>query len=115
MELKAKRNISAWILLALFVPMLIFSSLHIHHENENVQITKCDDCINHHCSGHLIQHAYEMHSCVLCKFLSLPYTTVAIATIVFYNNYSIVNNAEHKQQIELAFFGIPSLRAPPVV
>ena len=70
-KLDNRRHIASWLLLAVFVPMLLLSSIHIHETGETVD-TECVDCVHHSCHGHLTQMASWTHDCVLCQFLTLP-------------------------------------------
>lgn len=77
-NVKNKRHIASWLLLAVFVPMLILSSVHVHRLAE---IAQDAECVHHQCHGHLVELTPTMHACVLCQFVSLTYT-VAIATAI---------------------------------
>lgn len=112
--LERKRHIYAWLLLAIFVPMLMLSSLHTH-SNAGANDEVCDECVHHHCSGHLTQGGISMHHCVLCQFLSITFFTVAIATIIFNNQSSKIRYAQQQSNISLVSCGFISLRAPPSV
>lgn len=81
MNLDRKRHISAWILLAVFLPMLLLSSLHIHQESE-LSADSCTECVHHHCHGHLSQLAETMHHCVLCQFLTLTFVAGTASAFV---------------------------------
>lgn len=80
-KIELKRKVSAWILLSVFIPMLIASSLHIHGE-ETSSLTICHECINHipH-SGHLFADQMGVHSCILCQFLSIVFLAASAITI----------------------------------
>ncbi len=65
------------LLLAVFVPAVLASSLHRHHHDAEEEPFECVDC--HHHSGHLTSGAHSIDDCVLCHFLALPY----IAAISF--------------------------------
>ena len=74
--LSHKRRLSARLLLAVFVPMLLLASLHRHESPVTVQDTSCYDCVHHvHHNGHLSANPQHAYSCVLCSFLTLPYLT----------------------------------------
>ena len=77
-EMERKRQIASWILLAVFVPMMVLSSLHVHHVDDDSDIA-CAECVDHHCAGHITQQSGGIHQCVLCQFLTLP---LAVATVV---------------------------------
>ena len=78
-----RRQISACVLLAVFLPMLIFSSLHIHEIPQTTD-TECSDCVHHNCHGHLSVMATWAHDCVLCQFLTLPMLTAVMMAVMVY-------------------------------
>ena len=83
-KLLRKRRVAAWVLLAVFLPMLLLASAH-HHEPQASYDVACYACLHHlpH-SGHLSAGSATGLSCVLCHFLSLPYVAaIVLAAIVF--------------------------------
>jgi hypothetical protein len=78
-----RRQLSAWILLAVFLPMLLLSSVHIHEASETID-TECADCVHHNCHGHLTAMATWAHDCVLCQFLTLTMLTAAVVAVTVY-------------------------------
>lgn len=82
MNVEKKRYIASWILLAVFLPTLLLSSLHIHHESETYE-DSCTECVHHQCHGHLSQLADTMHHCVLCQFLTLTFVAGSVGFVVF--------------------------------
>ena len=81
MNLNTKRYIASWVLLAVFLPTLLLSSLHIHHVSEDE--TSCTACVQHQCHGHLSQLSDSLHHCVLCQFLTLSFMATAAGNVVF--------------------------------
>ena len=77
MKQELRRHIASWLLLAVFVPMLVLSSVHIHDEVETIT-TECADCVHHNCHGHIAAMTTWAHDCVLCQFLTLTMLTAAI-------------------------------------
>ena len=67
-------------LLAVFVPMLLLSSLHVH-ETGVFSDDSCSECVDHQCHGHLSQLTVSMHQCVLCQLLSLTYLAVGFSSV----------------------------------
>ena len=67
-------------MLAVFLPILLLSSLHVHQSAEAAEET-CVDCLHNHCGGHLTQTTVHMDDCVLCQFLTLP-MLAAVAVVV---------------------------------
>jgi len=76
MNAKTKTTFASWALLAVYVPMLILSSLHIHHAEaaSEYSVFVCAQCINHqHHAGHLQAFTPHQHDCVLCQIIHVPY------------------------------------------
>lgn len=71
-----RRHIAAWLLLAVYVPMLLLSSMHVHSDMEMGSLA-CDECVQHQCHGHLLQFSGDFHQCVLCQVLTLSYVAAA--------------------------------------
>jgi len=112
-DLKKKRHIASWVLLAVFVPMLLLSSVHIHNRGQVAAVSH--PCVHHHCGGHLGQSTNTMDTCVLCQFLSLQFVAVAVATVVLYNKIKKITYAQRERVFHFDVCGIPTLRAPPSV
>ena len=69
MKVRVKEKLSAWLLLSVFVPMVVLSSLHVHPD----QILSTDTC--HLCIDHVVHNghisAIKAHvDCPLCAFQS---------------------------------------------
>ena len=112
MNSERKRYIASWVLLAVFLPTLLLSSLHIHHESEADEIT-CSACVQHHCHGHLSQLSDSMHHCVLCQFLTLTFIAGVAGAVVF---FSPVCRTLHAQAIcghSTGGYGVIVTRGPP--
>jgi hypothetical protein len=114
MKRMSKRRISAWILLSVFLPILLLSSLHVH-ETTDVRIG-CSDCVNHIAhQGHISLDTIHLHDCLLCQFTSLPFlgaTTVVLAVVALrYFNIIVTPSAKLLSASYLHY----SPRAPPVV
>lgn len=107
-----KRHIASWVLLAVYLPMLILSSLHVHDTVEYGETT-CAECVHHQCHGHLSQLSDGMHQCVLCQFLTLSYVATASGLLLCYQTKRKVVYALYRQSICLTDKGFVSLRAPP--
>ena len=108
-----KRHIASWVLLAVYLPMLLVSSLHIHGEAEAHE-TACAECVQHQCHGHLSQLSDGMHQCVLCQILTLTYVVSAAGVLLCYQPQRKVTYARQRQTPCLTYTGFISLRAPPV-
>lgn len=107
-----KRHIASWVLLAVFVPMVIVASLHIHPQETGFEL-QCNDCVQHQCHGHLASQSMSIHDCVLCQFLSLPMLAVAAATLFIYNKVYKKELVASQCILCTAHRGTVSLRAPP--
>ena len=109
-----KRHIASWVLLAVYLPMLLVSSLHIHGEAEAHE-TACAECVQHQCHGHLSQLSDGMHQCVLCQILTLTYVATAAGMLLCYQPKRKAVYAKYRQTPCLTYAGFISLRAPPTL
>lgn len=112
MNVERKRHIASWILLAVFLPMLVLSSLHVHHVEADD--ASCTACVQHQCHGHLSQLSDSMHHCVLCQFLTLTFVTGAACTVVFFSYVSRILHAHPLCDHCLDRYGIIVTRGPPL-
>ncbi|MBO4819844.1 MAG: hypothetical protein J5548_00050 [Prevotella sp.] len=100
------------ILLAVFVPMLLFSVLHIHTEGSEVS-DACSECIHHARHSHLSSADFCIDHCVLCQFLTLPFIAAGLMTL----GSPLVVRCQGWQGISLhlpaSVAGCIHLRAPP--
>ena len=113
-NVKTKRHIASWILLAVFVPMLILSSIHVH-EIAKSSDSECNECVQHRCHGHVGEQTAAVHACVLCQFLTLSFVPAAVFAVVIINKVSKIHFAHRQSDIRFDVCGIPTLRAPPFV
>lgn len=109
-----KRHIASWVLLAVYLPMLLLSSLHIH-ETSDVHEAECAECVHHQCHGHLAQLSDGMHQCVSCQFLTLSYVATPTWTLFCLQPKHKITYALYRQAACLTPRGIIKLRAPPSV
>ncbi len=107
-----QRLFSAWMLLAVFVPMLLLSSLHVH-EQASHSGASCTACVDHHCGGHLDQQSMQLHDCVLCQFVSLPYLCAAATSAILFIRKATAYIEPGNQLCPTAPVGINTCRAPP--
>ena len=108
-----RRHLTSWILLAIFVPMLLFSSLHVHEEGVPLTLTECTDCAHHVCHGHLIQTSLLTHDCVLCQFLSLTMLAAAVVAVTVYSHVCKEYHALSLCGYHAACCGTIVTRGPP--
>lgn len=114
MNVDKKRYIASWLLLAVFLPMLVLSSVHIH-ESGSLLEDECHECVHHHCHGHLGELTTTIHACVLCQFLTLSFITTGFLAVVLYKKVYKTHFAQQQSNIHPEVCGIPLLRAPPFV
>ena len=100
-------------LLAVYLPMLILSSFHVHETAEYGET--CTECVHHQCHGHLSQLSDGMHQCVLCQILTLTYIATTAGALLCYQHKRKAVYAFFRQTLCLARYGFISLRAPPAV
>ena len=113
MKLENRRHIASWWLLAVFVPMLLSSSLHIHEDGGAAAGTECADCVHHNCHGHLTQMATWTHDCMLCQFLTLTFVATAAVTLLIVHKVVSSRSDSLRRNVCAAYSGIVGLRAPP--
>jgi hypothetical protein len=105
---------ASWLLLAVFVPMVLLSSLHTHERAKTAE-NSCKECIAHHCHGHIVEMTTTMHACVFCQFQTFSFVAAAVFAVVLYNKANKHPIAQRQIRMHLDVCGIPTLRAPPSV
>ena len=114
MNLENRRHIASWMLLAVFVPMLVFSSLHIHEASpSSVADTQCAECNHHNCDGHLAQTASWVHDCVLCQFQTFSMLTAVVVAVTVYVYVCGIQLARPFCDYSAAIRGVNVTRGPP--
>ena len=103
------RYIASFVLLVSYLPMVVLSSLHVHHET----IDAHDDCLQ--CVGHIEEGHHHEHDCLFCNFLGQSYlaqdeeqqaTIFPASECICMPTQLLVKQLHH---------GVVQLRAPPVV
>ena len=112
-KLDNRRHIASWLLLAVFVPMLLLASLHVHESGVETAETECTDCVHNSCHGHLTQMVSWTHDCVLCQFLSLTFVAIGVASLVVISKVVNIRIDAQRRNVCVAYCGIVGLRAPP--
>ena len=113
MRKEVKRQVYAWLLLSVFVPMIALSALHVHEVGCD-DTTVCSACINHQAhAGHLTAGIDNIHDCVLCQFLSLSFVaaTTVLTVMLSINRRSLVT--ERESLFASASNTLHGTRAPP--
>ena len=112
---QVRRHIAAWVLLAVIVPIYLIASLHVHDSMQRDGGDVCQECVQHHCSGHLVQFSGPTLTCVLCQFLSLTFVAASLGVAVYINKVYGTFAAGRQRNPYAAVCGTPLLRAPPSV
>jgi hypothetical protein len=110
---RTRRHISAVVLLAIYLSVLLLSSVHLHPETA-LGMDACEQCVHHlpH-GGHLSAGNGTAHDCLLCQFLSISYVAVAVAAVVFFANFRKLRYIASRPSDMLVVRGFVALRAPP--
>ncbi|MBR1688928.1 MAG: hypothetical protein IJ710_10480 [Prevotella sp.] len=113
MKLQTKRHISSILLLAVFVPMLIGSSLHLHRAEASVA-DSCTECVHHtpH-AGHFGTSTPTIHACVLCQFLQYDYLAAPLLLAAASVALSTICPATRSRRNVGRTYDSHPLRAPP--
>ncbi|MBR1711848.1 MAG: hypothetical protein IJ722_00360 [Alloprevotella sp.] len=113
MHIELRRRLSAWMLLAAFVPMLLLSSLHRHADWGG---SVCAECVQHQPhTGHLTQALGGVDDCLLCHFFSLSYLPVAVCALVLAGVPFVVSFRRLRVLTPQCIVGPVTLRGPPVL
>lgn len=110
-----KRTWAARLLLSVFLPILVLSSLHVH-EYAAGGVGDCYECTNHlpH-SGHISLQTASFHDCVLCQFTTLPFVMAGAVILVMTVSAQSVILINSSAQCLSTAHNVKSLRAPPVI
>lgn len=102
------RRIASWILLAAYLPMVVISSVHVHHETIDIH----DDCLR--CVGHFeAQHNHQC-DCQYCHFLSLSYLGQTCGQQAVLLPATETFSLSVDEPTLLFCYGMSQFRAPPV-
>lgn len=114
MRLKDKAYWSAWVLLSVFVPMVLLSSLHVHSEWNDMADTACHECLGHAMhNGHI--DALKAHvDCPLCAFQSNVYQGEEPSSPSYYQAAIELEMNCVEPSTAIAIISIRQTRAPPV-
>ena len=113
---EGRRRLAAWVLLWVFVPMMVLTAVHIHHEAVALS-DSCHECVNHvpH-GGHLSASGFSVDDCLICQTAALPYlmaTTVA-AVVVSVALKSSLPDSQNGRLVYCIGHQVPG-RSPPAV
>jgi len=101
-------------LLAVFVPVMLMSLTHIHESTFHEEM--CVDCVNHlpH-AGHITGHQISLDECLLCQFISVPYTTSGVVALLVVALTFFTLLVGNDCVLLATFQSSRSVRAPPMV
>lgn len=113
MKIMTRRYVASAVLLAVFLPMLLLSSFHVHPE-AHLEEDECQECVHHvpH-AGHFTSGTTCGFDCVLCQFLTLPFL---LAPVVVFKAKRFIHIAPLccvEQGVALGVRGAVFGRAPP--
>jgi hypothetical protein len=115
MKMMAKRHIASMVLLAVFLPMLLLSSFHIHPEI-HLEEDECEACVHHQPhAGHFGNQTFCSFDCVLCQFLSLPFLMAPLVVFKAKRFIHIVPQCQLEQSVAVGVRDSVFGRAPPVL
>lgn len=108
-----KRRFSAWLLLAVFLPMLMLSALHTHAVAPTAA-DACVECVHHQShAGHLTASTVTLSDCVLCQFFSLQYLEAAAVTLIVAVSLVVMSSLAVIQGCPSRPIILHTSRAPP--
>ena len=101
------RRIASWTLLVAYMPLVVLSSLHVHHETVDMH----DDCMQ--CVGHIEEQHNHQCDCQYCHVLSQSYLGQADGqTVVLLPVTERLTLMACEPAVQL-HYGVSLLRAPP--
>ena len=113
--MKQRRNISALLLLAVFLTRVAVLAVHTHEPVYHADYA-CEQCAHHSChSGHLIEFQLTDSNCLICQLCQLPYAmalTISVAALLFLTRYI---RAAECMLIPCNRYGCIRGRAPPMI
>ena len=103
---------SAWVLLSVFIPMVLLSSLHVHPEllTDNAP---CHECIDHTVHNGHIAAVKASVDCPLCAFQSSIYEGEQETTLHIYRQVTHLAVEYMVASVTVGIHGTTPSRAPP--
>jgi len=112
MKRKDKAYISAWILLMVFVPMVVLSSLHVHPQLV-IGSEPCHECIDHTVhNGHITVQKATV-DCPLCAFQNNVYQGQEAPMLHYSQHVCQLETERAVAQVVVTALPIKPSRAPP--
>ncbi len=112
-EMKRRRQRFARILLAVFLPMMMLSAVHVHEEVASLDCEQCAQHVSH--AGHVSAANSHTDNCVLCQFLTLPFVPAVVVGTLFVSVFHLI---VRQWQVCHAPYGVVishSQRGPPAL
>jgi hypothetical protein len=108
-----KRRLASFILLSVFVPMIILTSVHIHKPvTSDAEV--CRLCLLHiQHPNHFQQHSAAFSQCLLCQLSSLPYVEPACIDLIAFTSFVSSVPDSFSREPSSTVKGVKSTRAPP--
>ena len=106
----------AWVMLLVYLPTVLLSSVHIHPLQEFSETIDCYQCeTGHHHSGHITVESHHHDVCLSCRFLGTQVVIPEMQNVDPGNPRTV--KVEYCQVTESCSRPVahPSLRAPPVI
>lgn len=108
-----KRKWASILLLAVFIPMLMLSSLH-HHRADEQGSEVCVECLHHVHHSHIGEQSVGVDGCLLCQFLSLPFIAATTLVFTFSLHFLFLPKVYHRSRCLRDAFRMRLGRAPPI-
>lgn len=111
-----RQRMSAWVLLLVYVPMVLLSSLHVHSLYEMSQVVDCNLCeTSVHHQGHITASSQHHGECLSCRFMNTQ-LIVPDNQVQDYDNQCVCElEFSQATQPVCPAVACPTLRGPPVV
>ena len=106
----------AWVMLLVYLPIVLMSSVHVHPLQEHSQSVDCYQChTGDHHPGHITTGTGQHDSCLSCRFLGTQVLVPDMQVVDDVNR--CVVELELSPVIPSCALAVahPSLRAPPVI
>ena len=115
-EPSRRQQFFAWVMLLVYLPTVLLSSVHVHSWQEFAESIDCYQCeTGHHHSGHITVDSQHHDECLLCRFLGTQVVVPELQDLDHDNQ--LAAKVEYCQVTEAFSRSVaqPSLRAPPVL
>ena len=115
-EPSRRQQFLAWVVLLVYLPTVLLSSVHVHSFQEFSKTIDCHQCeTGHHHSGHITAETHHHDDCLLCRFLGTQ--------VVVPEQQDLDQDTQPAVKLELCqvpesfsrSVTQPSLRAPPII